>query len=238
MKASASRHRSPDVRVSSPRAPTPAGTLCRRSAPRVSRDAAVAPVGRQRDPAQEPEPDLLPDQRRRTRGGPCGLGHGLPRRATTGSCRTTATARCAWRSASRRSTCCCRPSAPRTTRPATAVRCRRTGAAAHSTSSRAAARPARSACRPSASPRPACSTSISTRSPIATSTSRPTRSSSARSATAPPAKASSGSRSTPPRRSGCPSSTWSKTTATRSRCRSRRRRPAATSRAWSSGSRI
>ena len=46
-------------------------------------------------------------------------------------------------------------------------------------------------------------------------------------ATAPPAKASSGSRSTRRAISSCRSSTWSKTTATRSRCRSRSTRRAA-----------
>ena len=42
----------------------------RRPAPRLPHDAAVAPDRRQGNPAQEPEPDLLPDQRRRPRSGP------------------------------------------------------------------------------------------------------------------------------------------------------------------------
>ena len=62
-------------------------------------DAPVAPARRQGDPAQAAEPDLLPDQRRRPRGGAgrgraacCGPG-------TTGSTPTTATARCCCSSA-------------------------------------------------------------------------------------------------------------------------------------------
>ena len=55
-----------------------------------------------------------------------------------------------------------RASARRTIRTAAAARCRRTGATRRSTSSRSRARPARSACRPSAAPKPACSTSAST----------------------------------------------------------------------------
>ena len=51
--------------------------------------------------------------------------------------------------------------------------------------------------------------------------SRATRSSSAPPATAPPARASSGRRSTPPATSSCRSSSWSRTTATPSRSRSR-----------------
>ena len=49
---------------------------------------------RQGDPAQAAEQDLLPDQRRRPRGGPGGRGHGAAARATTGSTPTTATAPC------------------------------------------------------------------------------------------------------------------------------------------------
>ena len=63
--------------------------------------------------------------------------------------------------------------------------------------------------------------------------STPTRSSTSRSARARPAKASSGKRSTPPASSSCRCCSWSKTTATRSRCRSKCRPPAATSRGWS-----
>ena len=59
-----------------------------------------------------------------------------------------------------------------------------------------------------------------------------TRSSTSRSARARRAKASSGKRSTPPASSSCRCSSWSKTTATPSRCRSRCRPPAATSRGW------
>ena len=69
--------------------------------------------------------------------------------------------------------------------------------------------------------------------PIASRVSQPTRSSTSRSAKARPAKASSGRRSTPPAPSSCRSCSWSRTTATRSRCRSKCRRPAATSRGWS-----
>ena len=78
----------------------------------VSLHAPVAPAGRQGNPAQEPEPDLLPDQRRRPRGGAGRGRHCAASRATTGSTRTIATARCAWRSASRRSRCCSPRSAP------------------------------------------------------------------------------------------------------------------------------
>ena len=42
-----------------------AGPHGRRSSPRVPHDGPVAEDRRQGDPAQEPEPDLLPDQRRR-----------------------------------------------------------------------------------------------------------------------------------------------------------------------------
>ena len=46
------------------------------SAPRVPDDGAVAEARRQGNPAQEPEPDLLPDQRRRARSGPRRGRHG------------------------------------------------------------------------------------------------------------------------------------------------------------------
>ena len=53
------------------RAPAPLdGITPRRSAPRLPHDAAVAAARRQGNPAQEPEPDLLPDQRRRPRSDP------------------------------------------------------------------------------------------------------------------------------------------------------------------------
>ena len=102
---------------------------------------------------------------------------------------------------------------------------------------RRAAPPARSACRPSAAPKPAALRAASPTFPTRPRASTPTRSSTCRSATARPARASSGSRSTRRARGRCRSSTWSRTTATRSRCRSRCRRPAATSRGWSSASR-
>src|SRR5258706_9455726 len=46
------------------------------SPPRVPHDGAVAEAGRQGNPAKEPEPDLLPDQRRGARSGPGRRGHG------------------------------------------------------------------------------------------------------------------------------------------------------------------
>ena len=52
----------------------------RRPAAGVSHDAAVAPHRRQGNPAQEPEPDLLPDQRRRPRSGAHRGGHAPARR--------------------------------------------------------------------------------------------------------------------------------------------------------------
>ena len=104
------------------------GHLPGRPAARVPHDAAVAPDRRQGDPAQEPEPDLLPDQRRRTRGDPHRRRHAaqaglrlvlslLPRsRALPGARRH------AVRHAARRR------SARRTIPPPAAARCRRTGA--------------------------------------------------------------------------------------------------------------
>ena len=73
--------------------------------------------------------------------------------------------------------------------------------------------------------------------PIAKRSSTPTKSSTCRSATARPAKASSGKRSTRPARASRRCCSWSRTTATPSRCRSRCRPPAATSRSWWSRSR-
>ena len=106
-----------------------------------------------------------------------------------------------------------------------AARCRRTGATPNSTSSRARARPARRCCRRSAPPKPASSTSrVTADSRSRTRASSPTRSPTSRSAKARPAKASSGKRSTPPASSSCRCSSWSRTTATRSRCRSKCRR--------------
>ena len=52
---------------------------------RVPHDAAVAEARRQGNPAQEPEPDLLPDQRRRPRGDPRRRRPGTCSPATTGS---------------------------------------------------------------------------------------------------------------------------------------------------------
>ena len=69
--------------------------LARRDPPRdVPHDAPVAAARRQGDPAQAAEPGLLPDQRRRPRGGAGRGGHGAASPATTGSTPTTATARC------------------------------------------------------------------------------------------------------------------------------------------------
>ena len=80
------------------RPPSRAPALPARSAAaRLPADADVAQARRQGDPAQEPEPDLLPDQRRRARGGAHGRGPAAAGRASTGSTRTTATARCASR---------------------------------------------------------------------------------------------------------------------------------------------
>jgi hypothetical protein len=50
------------------------GSDCGRSRARVPHHGALAQAGRQGDSAQEPEPDLLPDQRRRTRSGARGGG--------------------------------------------------------------------------------------------------------------------------------------------------------------------
>ncbi len=58
--------------------------LARRPPEGVPADGAVAPHRRQGDPAQEPEPDLLPDQRRRARGHPRRRGDGAPSRARLG----------------------------------------------------------------------------------------------------------------------------------------------------------
>ena len=52
---------------------------------RLSLHAAVAQARRQGNPAQEPEPDLLPDQRRRPRSDPGRRRPGAEARATTGS---------------------------------------------------------------------------------------------------------------------------------------------------------
>ena len=129
---------------------------------RLPHDAAVAEARRQGNPAQEPEPDLLPDQRRRARGGPGRGRHGpearlrlvppvLPRPRALPDARHDAA-----RDAARRR------SAPRTIRTRAAGRCRRTGATSSSTSSRSRAPPARSACTRSAPPKRAASTRRST----------------------------------------------------------------------------
>ena len=81
---------------------------------------------------------------------------------------------------------------PELRRPADAVAL---GPHEHSTSCRSRARPARSACTPSARPRPAGCTRRSRRSRAARRATSPTRSPTSRSAKAPRAKASSGSRS-------------------------------------------
>ena len=67
--------------------------------PRLSDDGPVAADRRQGNPAQEPEPDLLSDQRRRPRSHPRRRRHAAQARATTGSIPTIATARSAWPSA-------------------------------------------------------------------------------------------------------------------------------------------
>ena len=201
-------------------------------------DGPVAEAGRQGDPAQEPEPDLLPDQRRRARGGPRRGGALRCGPATTGSTRTTATARSAWRSASRRTRCCSRRSAPTddpaSRRPADAV-----ALGPQRLQHRLAGQPDRHAVpaggrlrrgRPLLpAPRPTF--------PTASRASTPTRSSTCRSARARPPRASSGNRSTRRAASGCRSSTSSRTTATRSPCRWKCRRRAATSRRSSGRSR-
>ena len=89
----------------------------------------------------------------------------------------------------------------------------------------------------SAAPKRRCSTSASPTCRTASRRSTPMRSPTSRSAKAPPAKASSGSRSTPRARAAAGRLSWSRTTATPSRCRSKCRRPAATSRGWSTASR-
>ena len=104
--------------------------LRRDAAPRrLPHDAPVAQARRQGNPAQESEPDLLSDQRRRPRSDPRRRRASRSSRATTGSSRTIAIARCACSSASRRSRCCSRRSAPKDDPElAAAARCRRTGA--------------------------------------------------------------------------------------------------------------
>ena len=139
----------------------------RSTARRLPLHAAVAQAGRQGNPAQRPEPDLFSDQRRRPRSRARRGGPDAASRATTGSSPTTAIARCACSSASRRSRCCSPRSAPRTIPRPAAGRCRRTGATRNTTSSRARARPARRCCRPSAPRKPASSTAACRRFPIA-----------------------------------------------------------------------
>ena len=201
------------------------GQRCRRGrgdaclpARSLSLDDPVEEAGRQGDPAQEPEPDLLPDQRRRARGDPRRGGARRCGPATTGSFPTTATGRSASPSASRRTRCCWRPSARRTTRRRAAGRCRRTGATSGSTSSRRVS-PTGTQCLHAVG----CAEAGRFYQRLADipgrqSRHRPTKSSTSRSATARRARASSGNRSTPRAASGCRSSTSSRTTATRSRC--------------------
>ena len=136
--------------------------------------------------------------------------------ATTGSSPTTATARSCSRWGSRPRRCCCKPSAPPTIRRRAGGRCRLIGAHASSTSSARRRAPAASACPRSGARKRRATSAGAPISPGAprTATSSPT----CRWATARLPKASSGSRSI--RRVACTSrcSTWSPTTATRSRC--------------------
>ena len=140
-------------------------SLAPRPARRLPIDAAVPAARRQGDSAQEPEPDLLPDQRRGTRGRAGRRGHASARRLRLVPRRTIATAHSASRSVSRHSTCCCRPSDRRTILPRADARCPRTGAASASTSCRRGARPERRPSTRSAAPKPHCSTVTSRRSP-------------------------------------------------------------------------
>ena len=144
--------------------------------------------------------------------------------ATTGSSPTTATRRWCSASASRRPRCCCRPSARPTTRlggPPDAVAL---GPARASTSSPSRARPAASASRPSAAPRPAATSCGGPSFPAAwpTATSSPT-SASARGRAA---RASSGRASTRRATCTCRCSTSCPTTASPSRCRLSDQHPA------------
>ena len=192
--------------------------------------APVAQAGRQGNPAQKSEPDLLPDQRRRPRSG---ARRGRPRRSIRlrlvlsvlpRSRAVPAARRDAARDAARGGR---REGRSELRRPADAVAL---GPHRATTSCRARARPARRCCMRSARPKPASSTAACRRFRIASRASSRTKSPTSRSARARRAKASSGKRSTPPAPSSCRCCSWSRTTATRSRCRSKCRRRAATSR--------
>ena len=122
---------------------------------RLPLHGALAHARRQGNPAQESEPHLLPDQRRRTRSDPR---RGRPRpasRATTGSTPTTAIARWRCSSASRRSRCCSPRSARRPIRATADGRCRRTGAIARLNIVSGSSATPRSCCRRSAARKPA-----------------------------------------------------------------------------------
>ena len=150
---------------------------------------------RQGNPAQEPEPDLLPDQWRRTRSRSSSRpGSQLQRRLRlvlsllSRSRALPGPRRHAARDAPRRRR---RQGRPGQRRPSDAVAL---GPRPSATSSRSRARPARSASRRSAAPKPACSTSSSPPSRTGVRASSRTRSPTSRSATARRAKANSGNR--------------------------------------------
>ena len=94
-----------ETRATGAKSPSPGTPVSpRRSARRVSHDAPVAEDRRQGDPAQERRQGLLPDQRRGARGA-ARRGRTLLRPGYDWFFPYYATARSAWRSASRRATC-------------------------------------------------------------------------------------------------------------------------------------
>ena len=191
--------------------------------------AAGAPDRRQGDPAQAPEQDLLPDLRGRARGRARGRLQGLPPRLRLvlhllprpGALPRSRHDRHRAAAVGGR-----RRRRPQLRRPPDAVPLGPQGA-----EYRQRLQPDRHSVPPGgrAAPRHGCATPASRGFRTGSSRSRGTRWCSAPPATGPPAKGSSGRRSTPPPTSSCRWSSWWRTTATPSRCRSRSTRRAARS---------
>ena len=214
------------------------GLVSRRASGDVSHDAPVAAARRQGNPAQEPEPDLLPDQRRRPRGGPRRRRPDAASPATTGSipyyrdralCLALGVTPLEMLLAARRRARTIRPRGGRQM-PS------HWGHTALNIVSRIEPDRHAGACRPSAAPRPASALQPRRRRfRIATTRFQRRRDHLrlARRRRHQRRRVLGGAEHRLPA-SSCRCCSWSRTTATRSRCRSKCRPPAATSRGWSS----